>query len=110
MTNRLFVYGTLGLGQSHEHLLTQAPGRWEKARVQGVLYLQGVGLTTGYPAIELREDGKWIEGYVYFSRQLSKLWDQLDSYEGSGYKRVITKVTLSNGKSGNAYIYELGKY
>lgn len=107
MINRLFVYGTLGPGQSHEYLLQAVAGQWQKAFVHGKLYPQGVGPTRGYPAVELATDGNKIDGFVYFSRQLPSLWPQLDSYEGKGYKRVVTKARLQNTHVTNVYIYVL---
>lgn len=105
MINRLFVYGTLGPGQSHERLLTQVPGSWHKAIVRGKLYPKGIGKSLGYPAVELDNQGQEIAGNIYTSRQLPKIWRQLDQYEGEGYRRTITQATLSNGQLIDTYIY-----
>lgn len=37
MTQRLFVYGTLGPGRANEHVLNEIGGSWEKASVHGYL-------------------------------------------------------------------------
>lgn len=98
MISRLFVYGTLGPGQSHEYLLKQVPGRWRQAKVRGNLYPVGVEPIIDYPVIELDLSADFVQGHVYCSRQLTRLWQQLDTYEGEDYRRVLTQVHLTSGK------------
>lgn len=105
MPNHLFVYGTLGPKQSHEHLVTRVPGLWKPASIKANLYPQGIGPTFGYPVIIPDTNGDTVAGYVYFSRQLNKLWPVLDAYEGRGYKRSVEEVCLKSGLNVSAWVY-----
>ena len=53
MTERLFVYGTLGPGRPNEHVLGSIDGSWEAASVTGTLHDEGWGAAMGYPGIVL---------------------------------------------------------
>lgn len=103
----LFVYGTLKPGESHAHLLERIGGSWHKASVRARLYPQGIGPTSGYPVVILDPQGDPIEGYVFSADYLPQHWSDLDDYEGEGYRRVLTAVTLDEGGSLDAYIYVL---
>ncbi len=107
MKEKLFVYGTLGLGRPNEHILTDIGGSWQAASVRGVLRDQGWGAEMGFPGIELDESGKEIDGFVFTSENLSNHWASLDEFEGEAYLRVIAKVKLKNGNLVDANIYTL---
>ncbi len=104
---RLFIYGTLAPGRPNEHILSDTEGIWEKGIVKGFLHQKGWGADMGYPGINLDINGDEVNGFVFNSEDLSKKWDELDQFEGEEYKRVITKVKLSNNKMVDAYIYVL---
>ena len=44
---------------------------------------------------------------MFSSEQLNTLWNSLDEFEGSEYQRVLTEVTLENGRIQHAYVYAL---
>jgi len=104
---KLFVYGTLGPGRPNEHVLDAVGGSWETASVKGKLLERGWGAAMGYPGIELDEDGKDIEGFVFTSEKLSDHWAKLDAFEGEAYRRVLAKVKLKDGRMIDANIYVL---
>ena len=58
MTQRLFVYGTLGPGRPNEHVLSAIGGTWEEASVNGFLMPRGWGAEMGYPGIVLDDTGE----------------------------------------------------
>ena len=66
-----------------------------------------LGATMGYPGIVLDERGNEIQGFVFSSEKLSGHWAELDEFEGEAYERVLTKVTLKDNTTVDAYIYEL---
>ena len=105
--NKLFVYGTLGLGRPNEHILSDIGGTWESASVRGILKDKGWGAEMGFPGLELDEAGKEIKGFVFTSENLVGHWASLDEFEGEAYQRVTTKVLLKNGQIINANIYTL---
>ena len=49
---------------------------------------------------------KKIKGKLFFSKQLKNILRQIDTYEGSEYKRSITNVYFKDGSSVESYIYE----
>ena len=107
MTEKLFVYGTLGPNRPNEHVLKEIGGSWEKATVRGKLRQAGWGAEMGYPGIDLDENGEEIEGFLFVSENLSNHWNALDDFEGEGYARVITRAKLEDGSVVDAYIYTL---
>lgn len=107
MAERLFVYGTLAPGRPNEHLLADLPGQWQPASVRGTLLQQGWGAAAGFPGIVLDESGPEVRGMLFTSAVLSERWQRLDDFEGAGYERRLTPVTLRGGDSVPAYIYVL---
>ncbi|MEM8605296.1 MAG: gamma-glutamylcyclotransferase family protein [Cyanobacteria bacterium P01_H01_bin.121] len=109
MTHRLFVYGTLAPGRPNEHVLADIPGEWQPATVAGTLLQEGWGAAVGYPGIMLDQGGQAIAGFLFSSEHLAEHWIHLDAFEGEGYERVLTTVTLNDGTVLEAYIYQLHK-
>jgi gamma-glutamylcyclotransferase (GGCT)/AIG2-like uncharacterized protein YtfP len=107
MTQRLFVYGTLGPGRPNEHVLSEIGGTWEEASVRGYLKSEGWGADMGYPGIVLDENGDEVKGYIFCSDNLDKHWGELDEFEGGEYRRVLTAVNTKDKKEILAYIYIL---
>ena len=107
MTERLFTYGTLSPGQSNHHILSDVFGSWEAASVTGTVQFDGRGSARGYPAIVLNDAGQSVPGFLFSSDQLSPQWGMLDEFEGTGYRRVLTRVRRSDDSLVTAYIYVL---
>ncbi len=106
---KLFIYGTLAPGRSNEHKLSDIDGIWEEGIVKGVLHQEGWGSDLGFPGIILDENANEIKGFLFTSKELYKKLDELDSFEGEEYRRVLVKVTLNGGNTTYAYIYELNQ-
>jgi gamma-glutamylcyclotransferase (GGCT)/AIG2-like uncharacterized protein YtfP len=107
MIERLFVYGTLAPGQPNEHVLREIGGTWEAGTVTGTLHQEGWGAAMGYPGIDLDPNGDEIQGFLFSSENLSNHWTKLDEFEGDAYERVLTVVKLTEGRTVEAYIYQL---
>ncbi len=107
MTQRLFVYGTLGEGKPNEHILKNIGGDFKKAWVTGILKDQGWGAALGYPGITLDPNGEKVEGFLFSSDNLVEHWPRLDEFEGAAYERVLTSVQLEGKTTIKAYIYVL---
>lgn len=107
MPDRLFVYGTLQPGESMNHLLSSIEGAWDRGTVRGEFIQAGDIPGFPYPGVILDDNGDTVPGYLFTSESLSAYWDKLDRYEGSSYNRVVTDVTLVDGKTVKSYIYEL---
>lgn len=104
---RLFVYGSLQPGGSNEHVLHGIEGSWRSGSVRGRLLEKGWGATFGYPAVVLDQEGDPVPGFVFESDELEEHWERLDAFEGSGYRRVRTRVDLEEGGSVEAFVYVL---
>lgn len=107
MLQRLFVYGTLALGKSNQHILSEIGGRWVKASVRGRLQDAGWGAQMGYPAIVLDESAEAVSGYLFASENLRENWEKLDAFEGEEYERVTARVQLSDNTTVEAFVYVL---
>ena len=107
MTQRLFVYGTLGPGSPNEHVLSAIGGTWVQASVRGYLKPQGWGAAMGYPGIVLDEAGDEIQGYVFYSDKLDNHWNELDAFEGVEYERVLINAKTKDKMAVESYIYIL---
>ena len=105
---KLFVYGTLRPGQPNEHILKEIGGQWKKGYIWGELFEEGWGAELGSPGIRLKNKTDKVEGYVFYSDNLSDHWKQLDSFEGEAYERVMVEVELiEENQKVDAFIYVL---
>lgn len=109
MTQKLFIYGSLGPLQPNEHILTAIGGKWEPATVKGHLKQCGWGAEMGYPAIVLDKDGEDVRGFVFSSKNLAKHWNEIDDFEGDEYERVKAEVHMDDHSSIEAHVYVLKK-
>lgn len=103
--DRLFVYGTLAPGRSNAHVLAPLNGTWQAATARGLLLATGWAATEGYPALKLDPQGPVVEGLLFSSPALGGFWPELDAFEGEGYRRVTTTVTLPDGETRDAWVY-----
>lgn len=107
MVDNLFVYGTLAPGRQNEHVLKDIAGKWQKASIRGRLYEEGWGADLGCPGLRLDDKGSQIQGFLFTSSQIQAHWNNLDRFEGKGYKRILTTVTLKNQNTVAAFVYVL---
>jgi gamma-glutamylcyclotransferase (GGCT)/AIG2-like uncharacterized protein YtfP len=103
----LFVYGTLKRGEKNSYLLDKIGGEWIEATVKGHLHEEGWGSKFGCPGIRVDLNGQVVQGYIFRSDKLEENISFFDEFEGGEYKRTITDVTLKNGITTKAYIYQL---
>ena len=106
---KLFIYGTLAPGRVNEHKLSDISGTWQKATIKGRLYEEGWGADMGYPGIILDNQADEVEGFILSSKELYKKWEELDSFEGDEYKRIIANASLLDGQNIEVNIYVLNK-
>jgi gamma-glutamylcyclotransferase (GGCT)/AIG2-like uncharacterized protein YtfP len=107
MSEKLFVYGTLGPGRPNEHILNDIGGSWDNGTIKGTLIDEGWGAKMGYPAISLDKNGQEVKGFIFTSNNLCDNWGILDDFEGKGYERVVTNVKKEDGSTIEAYVYSL---
>ena len=107
INEKLFVYGTLGLGRPNEHILKKNGGSFEEASIVGILHNKGWRAAMGYPRLTIDAEGEKIEGFLFSSDNLNAHWSELDDFEGEAYKRVLTKVKLNDSTTVKAYVYTI---
>ena len=103
--DRLFVYGTLRLGQTARSLIANQVTHCVKAWTSGSIY----AFPMGYPGCvdgEYAGQGKII-GEVLWLTELPATFGLLDAYEGADFARVIKQVTLATGEEVWTWIYVL---
>jgi gamma-glutamylcyclotransferase (GGCT)/AIG2-like uncharacterized protein YtfP len=105
--DKIFVYGTLKLGEKNSYLLDRIGGEWIEATVKGSLHEEGWGSKFGCPGIKVDEKGQVVRGYIFRSDKLEENISFFDEFEGGEYKRTITDITLKNGLTIKSYIYQL---
>ena len=103
----LFVDGTLKRGEKNSYLLDNIGGEWIEATVKGKLYEEGWGSKFGCPGIKIDANGQVVHGYIFHSDKLEENISFFDEFEGAEYKRTIADITLKNGITTKAYIYQL---
>lgn len=99
-------YGTLRPGGSNHYEVRSIAGTWHEATVNGWVYDITWGPADGYPGISLDAAAPATAVDVLESDDLEKHLHRIDDFEGPGYKRVETDVTLADGSVATAWIYE----
>ncbi len=102
----LAVYGTLRRGGSNHFIVSRIPGEWFEGTVRGWVYEIAWGDAAGYPGITLSDDAAPMPVDVLSSDALQRHLPDVDRFEGAGYRRVVTTVTLPDGNDLEAWIYE----
>ncbi|MEX1288652.1 MAG: gamma-glutamylcyclotransferase family protein [Acidimicrobiia bacterium] len=103
---RLAVYGTLRRGGSNHHVVAGISGTWAPGTVRGWVYELTWGPAAGYPGLTLDPDGAAVPVDVLTTDDLDRHLPRLDRFEGDGYRRIVTSVTLDDGEVVDAWLYE----
>lgn len=107
----LFVYGTLAPNQPNAHILAPINGTWQPAHIFGKLFPDGIGATSGYPAVipdtNHENQDEIVKGLVFSSDELNEHWQRIDEFEDEGYLRTEVEATLENGEKLTAFVYSL---
>jgi len=72
--------------------------------VRGRLSSDGWGATMGFPGLILDPLAPAVEVYLFESADLPHHWARLDEFEGAEYKRLIARVSTTDGDV-SAWIY-----
>ena len=101
--DRLFVYGTLRIGQTARSLLANSVKQTIKAHTNGKIY----AFPMGYPGYTEGDGNGRVMGEVVWLTDLAATFGLLDAYEGEDFARVIKQVTLETGEEVWTWIYTL---
>lgn len=88
--DRLFVYGTLRVGQTARSLVANAITRSVPASATGQIY----AFPMGYPGFVDAPTGH-VHGEIIWLSDLAGTFGLLDAYEGEDFVRIIKQVTLA---------------
>ena len=105
----LAVYGTLRPGEENHWMVRNIEGDWLAGRVHGWTYTIGWGPAEGHPGLTLSPEGSTVDVAVLRSDRLERHWREIDDFEGPGYRRVETEVSLDTGTDSTSvmsWIYE----
>ena len=108
MTEYLATYGTLMPGEENHWVVRGIAGDWTEGTVRGWTYTLGFGPAEGYPGFTADPDGPAVAVAVIACApgELDRHWHEIDRFEGPGYRRVEIDVTLADGDTVPAWIYE----
>lgn len=100
------MYGTLQPGESNHWVVRQIKGDWLAGTVRGYKFEISWGPADGYPGVILDAGGPEIEVTVLTADNLDPHWREIDDFEGPGYRRIKCDVTLEDGSTIEADLYE----
>lgn len=104
---RLAVYGTLAPGRENHGQLAGLIGVWRGGTVRGWLNPVGWAAPMGYPGLLLDAEGPLVSVQLFESTDLPHHWARLDEFEGTDYRRALTRVRTADGDEVEAWIYVL---
>jgi len=89
---KLVVYGTLAPGKANHGKLAGIQGHWEDCTIYGC-----IEEIDGLPFFDWQSGGPSLKAHLFISDFLPGSWNELDRFEGSKYKKMLTPVTTSHG-------------
>jgi gamma-glutamylcyclotransferase (GGCT)/AIG2-like uncharacterized protein YtfP len=102
--DRLFVYGTLRVGQTARSLVANSVTRTARAYTSGMIY----AFPMGYPGYTEGDGAGRVIGDLLWLTELPATFGLLDAYEGEDFARVLKQVTLEeSGEQIWSWIYTL---
>jgi len=91
---RLVIYGTLAPGKANHSVIEDLSGQYCDCSVNG-----RVSEVDGLPYFTWTPSGDSLDAQLFSSKQLPEKWDDLDRFEGAGYKRRLIPATTDGGLS-----------
>jgi gamma-glutamylcyclotransferase (GGCT)/AIG2-like uncharacterized protein YtfP len=89
---RLVIYGTLAPGKPNHNVIEDLSGDYRDCSVHG-----RISEVDGLPYFTWAPSEASLEAQLFSSRQLPDKWDDLDQFEGDGYKRRLIPATVGDG-------------
>jgi gamma-glutamylcyclotransferase (GGCT)/AIG2-like uncharacterized protein YtfP len=91
---RLVIYGTLAPGRANHKVIEDLRGSYSDCRVHG-----RISEVDGLPYFTWAPSADSLGAHLFCSKQLPEKWDDLDRFEGDGYKRRLIPATVEGGLS-----------
>ena len=89
---RLVIYGTLAPGKPNHNVIEDLSGVYCGCSVHG-----RISEVDGLPYFTWAPSEASLAAQLFSSRQLPDKWDDLDRFEGDGYKRRLIPATVDDG-------------
>ena len=89
---RLVIYGTLAPGKPNHNVIQDLSGGYRDCSVHG-----RISEVDGLPYFTWAPSEASLGAQLLSSRQLPDKWDDLDRFEGDGYKRRLIPVAVGDG-------------
>ena len=99
-------YGTLRPGGEHHYEVRGIAGEWYESTVRGWVFDITWGPADGYPGITIDPNAPHTTVDVLESDDLEHHLRRIDEFEGPGYRRIETTITLADGTDSTAWIYD----
>ena len=95
-------------GEENHWIVGNIRGEWGDGTVAGWVYTLGFGPAEGYSGFTADAAGQSVPVAVLGCEPgvLDRHWREIDDFEGPGYRRVEIDVTLADGDTARAWIYE----
>ena len=89
---RLVIYGTLAPGKPNHNVIEDLSGDYRDCSVHG-----RISEVDGLPYFTWAPSEASLGAQLFSSRQLPDKWDDLDRFEGDGYKRRLIPAAVDDG-------------
>lgn len=104
--NALATYGSLAPGKQNHWVVSRLRGEWIEGSTKGWVFEIGWGPAEGWLGFIADESAPEVAVHVLVSNDLANRWREIDDFEGDGYRRRVIDVTLADGSTMLAQIYE----
>jgi len=94
------VYGTLATGEPNHFILEGINGEWINCKIHGKIKTEN-----DFPCFKWDPSSSKITVKLFKSEPLPDLWDELDQFEGSYYRRHMIPAQVE-GDWEISYVYE----
>lgn len=89
---RLVIYGTLAPGKPNHYVIEDLRGDYCDCSVHG-----RISEADGLPYFTWAPSADSLDAQLFSCRQLPEMWNELDRFEGEGYKRRLIPATTDDG-------------
>jgi gamma-glutamylcyclotransferase (GGCT)/AIG2-like uncharacterized protein YtfP len=89
---RLVIYGTLAPGKENHDVIEDLSGEYSDCAIHG-----RIKEVDGLPYFTWAPSGGSLGAQLFSSKQLPDKWDDLDRFEGDGYKRRLIPAATDGG-------------
>ena len=98
--HKLAVYGTLAPNEPNHYILEDIKGEWKDCQINGKIKTHD-----NFPFFKWNPSSPKIQVKLFKSKLLPEIWQELDQFEGSHYRRHMVPVFVEDNWE-ITYVYE----